>query len=260
MSYTTISLSHNGPAAIITFARPERRNAISAKMIEEIIDACEAAGRDPEIRSLIVTGGPDCFSAGMDLTEALEVKTPEDRAAFFARLHRLNSAVETIGKPVIAAIEGFCYTGGCEFALACDIRIAGDGATFAITSARIGTIAGAGGTQRLPRLVGAANAMAMLFSADPIDAGEAFRIGLINKKTARGEALEAALSLAATYAERAPLSLALTKKAVRQGLDLDLETALKLEIDLVSKIYGTADKQEGISAFLEKRTPRFQGR
>jgi enoyl-CoA hydratase/carnithine racemase len=165
-----------------------------------------------------------------------------------------------LNKPVIAAIEGFCITGGCEFALACDLRIAGEGATFAITSSRIGTIAGAGGTQRLPRIVGISNALSILFSAEPIDAEEALRIGLINKKTIRGGALAAALSVAKTYSERAPLSLSLTKQAVRQGMDLDFDAAIDLEMSLVSKIYGTQDKQEGISAFLEKRKPKFQGR
>ena len=161
---------------------------------------------------------------------------------------------------MIAAIEGFCMTGGCELALACDLRVAGAGATFGITSARIGTIAGAGGTQRLPRVVGLSNALAMLFSADPIDADEAFRIGLINRKTDKGGALDAARAIASTYAERAPLSLALTKKAVRQGMSMPLEQGFDLEMSLVSAIYGTQDKQEGISAFLEKRKPTFIGR
>jgi enoyl-CoA hydratase/carnithine racemase len=259
MTFSTITLEERDSTAILTLNRPDRRNAISLVMMDEIVVACEAVGRSKTARSLILTGGPSLFSAGADLTEALKVTTPEDGKRFFGGLHRLNAAVETVNKPVIAAIEGFCFTGGCELALACDLRIAGEGASFAITSSRIGTIAGAGGTQRLPRVVGVSNALAMLYSADPIDVDEALRIGLINKKTAKGEALTAALALAATYAERAPLSLALTKKAVRQGMDLDFAAALDLEIALVTEIYASRDKQEGISAFLEKRKPSFEG-
>ena len=161
---------------------------------------------------------------------------------------------------MIAAIEGFCITGGLEFALACDLRIAGEGASFAITSSKIGTVAGAGGTQRLPRIVGMAHALDILFSADPIDAKEAYRIGLINRLTPKGEALNSAKALVKTYAQRAPLSLALVKRAVHRGMQMDLASAIEFETYLVTTIYGTEDKQEGISAFLEKRTPKFKGK
>jgi enoyl-CoA hydratase/carnithine racemase len=260
MSYATISLAFDQSAAIITLKRPERRNAISLQMMEEIVDACAQVEAEAHARTLIVTGGPDFFSSGADLTEALAVKTLADGRKFFGSLHRLNNALETLSKPVIAAIEGPCMTGGCELALACDLRVAGSGATFAITSSRIGTVAGAGGTQRLPRIVGMANAMAMLFSGDPIDADEALRIGLINRKTERGAALDHARALAAIYAERAPLSLAFAKLAVRRGMQMDIGAAIDFETALASGIYCTEDKQEGISAFLEKRKPTFRGR
>jgi enoyl-CoA hydratase/carnithine racemase len=259
MSFSTITVVRHRSAAILTFARPERRNAFNLQMMQDVVKACGEIGDSPEVRALVVTGGAGVFSAGADLTEALKVATTDDSAHFFGSLHNMNAAVERLNKPVIAAIEGPCITGGCEFALACDLRFAGAGATFAITSSRIGTIAGAGGTQRLPRIVGISNALAMLYSAEAIGVDEAFRIGLVNKKTAKGGAVEAALALVDTYAERAPLSLALTKQAVRQGIELGLDAGLALEIDLVTKIYGTQDKQEGISAFLEKRKPRFTG-
>jgi enoyl-CoA hydratase/carnithine racemase len=259
MDYATILVRSEGPAAIVTLNRPERRNAISLHMMDEIAAAVRDAEADPAVRSLIIAGSHDCFSAGADLTEAIEVKTPSEGLSYFGSLHRLTATLEAFPKPVIAAIEGFCFTGGCEMALACDLRIAGEGASFAITSARIGTVAGAGGTQRLPRIVGIANALELLFSAEPIDAGEAFRIGLVNRKTGRGEALARALAMAAVHAERAPLSLASAKRAVRRGMEMDLASGLELETCMVSCIYGTADKQEGISAFLEKRKPRFTG-
>lgn len=259
MTYTAIALHTEQSTAVLTLNRPSRRNALSLQMMAEIIDACAIVEADPNVHALILTGGADCFSAGADLTEAQAVKTITDGTRFFGSLHRLNQAVETLGKPVIAAIEGPCITGGCELALACDLRIAGAGASFAITSTRIGTIAGAGGTQRLPRLVGMGHALELLLSANAIDADEALRIGLINRKTAAGGAFESALEMAAVFAERAPLSLSFTKQAVREGMQMDLQSALKFEMALVSTIYATEDKQEGIAAFLEKRKPRFRG-
>ena len=213
----------------------------------------------PHVRTVIVTGGADCFSAGADLNEALDVRSVPAAMAFLGNLHRLNNRIETLDKPVIAAIEGFCMTGGLELALACDLRVAGEGSSFAITSARIGTVPGAGGTQRLPRIVGKANALEMLFAAEPIECAEAIRIGLINRRTDRGGALNEALAMARVHAERAPLSLALIKRAVHRGLQMDIASGLELETFLVSSIYTTEDKQEGISAFLEKRKPQFRG-
>jgi enoyl-CoA hydratase/carnithine racemase len=150
-------------------------------------------------------------------------------------------------------------TGGLELALAADLRVAGEGSTFAITSARIGTVAGAGGTQRLPRVVGISNALDMLFAAEPIDAVEALRIGLINRLTERGGALKKALEMAELYATRAPLSLAFVKRVVHRGMQMDLASAIEFETFLVTTVYGTKDKQEGITAFLEKRRPSFSG-
>ena len=259
MSYASILVRREGPAAVITLNRPERRNAISRQMMGEIMAAMQEADDDAGVRSVILTGGAEFFSAGADLTEAIEVKGAADGLRYFQSLHRLTTTLEGLSKPVIAAIEGFCMTGGCELALACDIRVAGAGASFAITSARIGTVAGAGGTQRLPRIVGLANALELLFSAEPIDTEEAFRIGLINRKTERGGALARALAMAAVHAERAPLSLAFAKRAARRGLEMDLASGLDLETFMVTCIYGTADKQEGISAFLEKRKAQFKG-
>lgn len=260
MNHETILVSREGSSLILTLNRPERRNAISLRMMDEIVATVDSAAADETVRTLILTGGETAFSAGADLTEAIEVKTPTDAITYFGKLHGVATALENLGKPVIAAIEGFCFTGGCELALACDLRVAGEGASFAITSSRIGTVPGAGGTQRLPRIVGLANALDILFAAEPIDCDEARRMGLINRKVGRGEALREALAMAELYATRAPLSLSLVKQAVRRGMQMDLASGLDLEIAIVTTIYGTADKQEGISAFLEKRRPNFTGR
>jgi enoyl-CoA hydratase/carnithine racemase len=259
MTLQTILVSRSDAATIVQMNRPDRRNAISLQMMSDILAALDEAERDLAVRSVVITGGIDCFSAGADLNEALQVRSVPAAMDFLGRLHRLNNRIETLDKPVIAAIEGFCMTGGLELALACDLRIAGEGSSFAITSARIGTVPGAGGTQRLPRIVGKANALELLFAAEPIGCDEAFRIGLINRRTGRGGALNEALAMARIHAERAPLSLALIKRAVHRGLQTDIASGLELETFLVSSIYTTQDKEEGISAFLEKRKPQFRG-
>jgi enoyl-CoA hydratase/carnithine racemase len=260
MDFETIVAQQTGPSFILTLNRPHRRNAVDLKMMEEIIAAARQAEAEPGVRALIITGGKDYFSAGADLNDALAVKSPGAGAEYFGRWHRLNATLEQLGKPVIAAIEGFCMTGGCEMALACDIRVAGEGASFAITSSRIGTVPGAGGTQRLPRIVGIAKALELMFSANAIDAAEAYRIGLVNRLVPAGRALEEACAIAAIYEKRAPLSHALIKRAVRQGMQMDLDSGIEFETFVVTTIYGTEDKHEGISAFLEKREAAFKGR
>jgi enoyl-CoA hydratase/carnithine racemase len=259
MSYETIVTARDGAALVITLNRPQRRNAVSIPMMDEIMSAARLADSDSSVRAIIITGGNEYFSAGADLNDAIAVKSAAQGLEYFQRWHRLTTALEALSKPVIAAIEGFCVTGGCEMALACDIRVAGDGASFVITSSRIGTVAGAGGTQRLPRIVGIAKALEMMFSAEPINAAEAYRIGLINRLVPAGKALDEAKKMIAVYEKRGPLSLAFIKRAVYRGMQMDLASALDFETLLVTTIYGTDDKQEGISAFLQKREAKFKG-
>ena len=259
MAPPTVRIDHDAGACIITFDRPEKRNAVSVQMMHEIAAAARTAEADAAITAVILSGGDAFFSAGADLNEALAVKTTPQALAYFPEWHRLNATLEALRKPVIAAIEGFCFTGGLELAMACDLRIAGAGASFAITSAKIGTVAGAGGTQRLPRLVGMAKALELLFAADPIDTAEALRIGLINKIVPTGTALAEAKRLVETYRQRGPISLAFAKQAIYRGMQMDFASAIEFETMLVTAIYGTRDKQEGISAFLEKRRPTFTG-
>jgi len=260
MNYQTILTVRDEAAFVITLNRPDKRNAVSTLMMDEIVDALKAAEADPAVRAVILTGGVGFFAAGADLNEALQIKTATQVISYVKRWHRLNSTIEELAKPVIAAIEGFCITGGLELALACDLRVAAEASSFAITSSRIGTVAGAGGTQRLPRIVGIANALDLLLAAEPIDAREAHRIGLINRLCAKGAALETAKAIVKVYAQRAPLSLTLVKRAVHRGMQMDLASGIELESLIVAAAYGTEDKQEGISAFLEKRLPSFKGR
>ncbi|MBI4082544.1 MAG: enoyl-CoA hydratase/isomerase family protein [Candidatus Lambdaproteobacteria bacterium] len=260
MAFQTILVAQEGAACVITLNRPSKKNAFSRAMKEEVLTALGEAERDPAVRAVVFTGGTGFFSSGQDLNEALEAKKPHEILEMLYSWQKLDYALEELAKPVLAAIEGFCITGGMEFAMACDIRICAEDSTFAITSSRIGTVPGAGGTIRLPRLVGQAKAMEILFSAEPIDAAEALRIGLVNHVVPKGRALGKALELVKVYEKRGPLSLTLAKRAVRQGMQMNLRSAIDYETFLVATVYGTEDKNEGIAAFLEKREARFKGR
>jgi len=260
MSYQTILVERDGHAATIRFNRPKVRNALSLQLMAEVDDALSELANDQSIRGIIITGSDQIFSAGADLNDALKVASTQAGIDYFGKWHDLCSKLEHLPKPVIAAVEGVCMTAGFELALACDLRVAGRSATFAITSSRIGTVAGAGGTQRLPRLVGRGRALEILFSAEPLSSDRAYEIGLVNSRVDDGEAIAEAKRMISIYSERAPLSLALVKRAVYRGLDMDLASGLEFETYLVTAVYGTEDKKEGISAFLERRVPNFKGR
>jgi enoyl-CoA hydratase/carnithine racemase len=196
----------------------------------------------------------------MDLDDLAGVSAIADTQRALSVFRDANAAIERCPKPVIAAIAGWCLTGGLELALACDIRVAANSARFGITSARIGTVAGAGGTQRLPRLIGAGRAKELLFSAEPIDATEALRIGLVNRVAPAGKEVDAAIEMARVFAKRAPLSLWFAKTAVNVGMTMPLEAALAFEIGLTTQLFTTEDRAEGLRAFLDRRDAEFKGR
>src|SRR3990172_5034698 len=193
------------PAAIVTLNRPDKQNAFSAPILRAIDERLAELDEDPEVRGIVLAGNEKVFSTGGDLKEALEIKTIVDTRKWLELFQRANSRIESLSKPVVAAINGHCLTGGLELALCCDIRIAGTGARFGVTSSRIGTVAGAGAPARLARLVGPEWAKEMLFSASFIDANTAFLIGLVSELAAPEEVLEKALARIKTYAQRAPL-------------------------------------------------------
>ncbi|MGY1806996.1 enoyl-CoA hydratase/isomerase family protein [Blastococcus sp. SYSU D00669] len=259
MEPATIECEVDGPAGIIRLARPAKHNALSAQLIGEVVDALARLDADPAVRGIVLTGSDTAFSTGADLNEALQV----DSAAKFVhhgRMFReLTHRMERSLTPIVAAISGHCYTGGLEIAMAADIRYAAEGARFAMTSARIGSVAGIGGTQRLPRLVGRSVALELMFTARTFDAAYAERIGLVSRVVPDGTVVEAAKALVAEFAVNAPLSIGWTKQAVRTGMDVDLESALDLEAVLSGSAAGTRDKTEGMSAFLEKRPAVFAG-
>lgn len=256
--YECLAVSSEGAGAIIRLNRPARRNALSNKMIAELGDAISAIIMDPHVRAIVLAGSATCFSSGADLSEAVSIDSTEFRP-WSKRFAMMAEQIESAPVPVIAAISGYCFTGGLELALACDVRIASETATFAMTSARIGSVAGFGGTQRLPRVVGASMAKRLMFRAEPIDVTEAYRIGLVDAVVPTAELDAYVAQEVALYATRGPLSLGMTKRAVDNGMQVDLRSGLEIEADIVASVFSTSDKQEGMRAFLEKRAPRFRG-
>jgi enoyl-CoA hydratase/carnithine racemase len=259
MSEDPVLVERREPVALITLNRPQKHNALSLTLLARLQDVVRELGDDAGVRAVVVTGNQRCFSTGMDLDDLAGVKAVADTQRALGIFRDTNAAIERCPKPVIAAIAGWCLTGGLELALACDVRVAAENARFGITSARIGTVAGAGGTQRLPRLIGPGRAKELLFSAEPIDAAEALRIGLVNRVVPAGGEVEAAFEMARLFARRAPLSLWFAKSAVNLGLTMPLDAALAFEMGLTAQLFTTEDRAEGLRAFLAKREAEFEG-
>ncbi|WP_320177912.1 enoyl-CoA hydratase/isomerase family protein [Roseovarius pacificus] len=259
MTNSTIKLSRQGPTIVVELNRPEKRNAITFQMMDEIEGVLGDANKDRDIRSIVFTGGDSFFSSGMDLNAMKDIGSPGAFTDYMDHWRQLNRAMEECSKVTIASIEGYCLTGGLEFALACDMRVAGEGASFAITSSKIGTVPGAGGSQRLPRLIGVSNALELLLTSEMFDTDWAYRTGLINRKVEKGKAMEATMNLAEILASKAPLSIRFMKRAVYGGMQMPLDEACEYEGFIVNTIYNSSDKLEGISAFLEKRPAKFTG-
>lgn len=260
MTDDILLIKRRPPAVILTLNRPKVRNALSEELLTRLRDAMLETERDEDIRGIVLTGHDDYFSAGADLKEAQAADTPLVLGRWLDHFTDLNRTIERLSIPVIAAINGYCMTGALEVALACDIRFAGTGAQFAITSARIGTVAGAGGTQRLPRLVGIQRAKDILMGAETFSAEQAKEWGLVLDILPPEKVVAHALDRIAVYAERAPLSVWYAKSAVQEGMQMDLESALELEQRMVAHLYATEDRKEGIGAFLEKRKAKFKGK
>jgi len=249
----------------ITLNRPEAMNAMNQEMSGEIVGACREAEQDESVGVVVLTGAGDkAFSSGMDLKEragGLPVSFVERRQAKTApEANTPTKAVAAITKPTIAAINGYAVGGGLELALACDLRIAAVDAKLGLAEVRRGIIPGAGGTQRLARVVGVARALELGLSGRLVDGAEAFRIGLVHQVVAGDELFAAAERLAETLLKGAPLSLRFIKEAIRKGSELPLEEGLRLEADLSALIATTEDAKEGPRAFAEKREPVWKGK
>lgn len=246
--------------AWITLNRPEAMNAISENIRAAIPEALARADADDNVRVIVISGAGDrAFCAGADIKGFNEVASLVKFRQTRAHAHWI-LAFDRTRKPIIAAIHGYCLGGGLEIAMACDIRIAAEGAKFALPEVSRGTLPGAGGTQRLARIVGLGRALDIALSADQITAQEALGMGLISRLLPREELMAAAAALAQRIAGHAPLSVLLVKEAVRGSLETDLSTGLRIEADLSALIASTEDRIEAGKAFREKRKPEFKGR
>lgn len=259
MAEGTVLTQVAGRVATLTINRPEKRNALDAATRTAIVAALDELERDPGVRAVIVTGAGDkAFIAGADIAE-FEGRMPVDQFRVMSEWS-VYQAADRFPKPIIAAINGFCLGGGCEFAMACDMRIAADSAKLGQPEINLGIIPGGGGTQRLPRLVGLGNAFRLLYTGDLIDAAEALRIGLVDEVVPAAELMNRARALADKIAGKSPVALSLMKEAVRASVRAPLEEGLRQEITLFGLAFSSDDKREGVAAFLSKRAPEFTGR
>lgn len=258
MSYETLRVERVDAVAILTIDRPEKRNALNAQVRRDLVSAIAEMETDPGVRVIVLTGaGEKAFVAGADIGEFAERTPLEQRESMTGA--RAFEAVAGCGKPTIAMINGFALGGGCELALACDMRVAADTAKLGQPEVNLGIIPGGGGTQRLPRVVGMGQAMRLVLSGDLIDADEALRIGLVDLVHPAAELRERTLELAGRIASKSPVALRMAKAAVRAAADMPLSAGLRYETELFVTCFASDDKREGVSAFLEKRTPEFPG-
>ncbi|MHB0868085.1 MAG: enoyl-CoA hydratase/isomerase family protein [Chloroflexota bacterium] len=244
----------------ITLDRPEARNAVNSELLAELIDAMLDSGADPEVRAVVLTGAGDrAFIAGADIKE-MSRKTPREGREFATRGHRLTRLIEEMGKPVIAAINGAAFGGGCELAIACDVRIASDRAVLGQPEVKLGILPGWGATIRLPRIVGEGVAREMIFSGRVLSAEEALRVGLVNAVVPHEQLSDEALKLAINMADGGPIAVAFAKRSMNRARALDVESATEFEANLFALCFSTEDQREGMDAFIEKRAPNFRRR
>ncbi len=258
-SYETLLIERRGRVAIITINRPEKRNALNIKTRQEGAAALDELRDDAEIGVVVFTGAGDkSFIAGADIAEFANRTALTQRDVMLDR--SLFNAIDSFPKPVIAMVNGYCLGGGCELALACDLRIASETASFGQPEINLGIIPGGGGTQRLTRLIGEGKAMELILTGDIIDAKTAYTLGLVNLVVPAADLEAKTMELANRIAEKSPIALQMAKEAVKLASRSNLDEGLRREVDLFALCFSSEDKDEGVGAFLEKRKPQFKGK
>ena len=259
-SYENLLYEAADGLAWVTLNRPERLNALNARTLDELADALERVAADSDVRCLIMTGaGRRAFVAGADIGE-LRGLDGLGGMALNERGQRVFRRLETLGVVSIAAVNGYALGGGCELAMSCTLRVASDNAAFGLPELSLGLIPGFGGTQRLARLIGKGRALELILTGRQLKAEEALAVGLVSRVVPPDELRAAAVALARTILERAPIAVPLAIDAVSRGLEMSLDDGLAYELALTGLAYSTADKEEGLAAFLEKRKPVWKGR
>jgi enoyl-CoA hydratase len=260
MAYETLLCERRNAIGYVTIHRPEKLNALNRRVMEELFQCFQSFQRDDDVRVVILSGtGDRAFVAGADIGE-LALETPVEGKETSSRGQKVLDLIENLGKPVIAAINGYALGGGCELAMACGLRVAAENARLGQPEVKLGLIPGYGGTQRLPRLVGKCLSLEMLLTGDPITAQEAYRIGLVNQVVPAAEVLATAEKLAMKIIANAPLAVKFALEAVNHGLEMSAAEGQFLEATLFGLCCTTADMKEGTRAFLEKRSAKFIGK
>lgn len=261
MTYQNIVLEHAEPGIyVLTVNRPKALNALNAATLDELASAIARVANDASARVLLVTGAGDkAFVAGADIS-AMQAMSSLEAHAFSEQGQQVMQSLEALPIPVIALVNGYALGGGCELAMACDWIIAGEGAVFGQPEVNLGIPPGFGGTQRLARLVGRALALELVTTARQVKAHEALVIGLASHVVPGEQLMQKGLEIARLIATKAPVAVRVSKQAVKRGLDMDLANACALESSLFAFAFGTDDRKEGMSAFLEKRVPKFEGK
>ncbi|MFH1351612.1 MAG: enoyl-CoA hydratase-related protein [Pseudomonadota bacterium] len=258
-SYKTILMEKREGIGYLTLNRPKVGNALNREMIHEIRDALHLVDQDEDIRVLIVTGAGKIFQAGADVAE-LKGMSPIDYLRYNTGLIGIDSDLENLRQPVIAAINGAAMGGGLGLAIACTLRVMAESAKAGIPEVKVGVSPGSGLIQRLPQIVGKGRAAEMLLTGEPIDAQEAYRIGLVNRVVQDGEVVRASEDLAKKIISNAPIAVEMTKEALQAGMDLPIEHGARYSRKNCSICFSTEDMKEGMAAFLEKRKANFQGK
>lgn len=260
MNRETITWEVDGGVAILTLSRPEARNAISRQLLDDLGSILEEVDATPGARTVIITGAGDkAFCAGADLKERAGM-SPEDVTDFLTNLNRTFTAIENFRLPVIAAVNGAAFGGGLEMAMVADIRLAAESAVMGLTETRLAIIPGAGGTQRMPRLVGLAKAKELILTGRRIGAREALEIGLVNGICPVDGLLDRSRKLASEISEGGPVAVQQAKVAINKGMQTDVQSGLAIESEAYSRCIPTEDRLEGLKAFREKRKPVYKGR
>ncbi|MCL4258642.1 MAG: enoyl-CoA hydratase/isomerase family protein [Anaerolineales bacterium] len=257
MSEPLVLIERKDPLAIVRLNRPDKLNALSPDMLRALAETLESLNADEQVRVIVLYGGERAFAAGADI-EAMAKAGPVD--IYLRNTRALWQRIWGIDKPVVAAVRGVAFGGGCELALGCDLIVAGQTARFAQPEIKLGIMPGAGGTQRLARAIGPVRAMEMVLTGEPLAAEAALQAGLVNRVVADEQVLDAALELAGVVAERPAVAVRLARQALRYGLERTLQEGMELERRNYLMTYDTHDQKEGMGAFLEKRKPGFKGK
>lgn len=258
MEFNKIALSIEQGIAALRLNSPQTMNALSSELIEELGMAVNMVKNDRQVRVLYITGSEKVFAAGGDI-KAMAECNPEQARAYIEPIHQVLNNIANLPKPTIAAVSGFAFGGGVELSLSCDFRIAAENAKFGFPEINLGIFPAAGGSQRLPRLIGIQGAKRLMFTGETINAATALSLGLVDQVVSSEQLMEVVKELALKLSRKPPLAMMKLKESIQQGINTDLETAMKMEMDKCCCLFATQDQKEGMQAFVERREAVFKG-